>query len=77
LKIDSDEAIAIALKEPMLERLTILATELRLERAGGKGGGDEALPDLAGKAVGRTVESAGTAGGHWRGDSFGGGRQGA
>lgn len=44
LQIDSNEAIAIALKEPMLERLTILATELKLERAGGKGGGDEALP---------------------------------
>jgi hypothetical protein len=44
LKIDSDEAIAIALKEPMLERLTILASELRLERAGGRGGGDEGLP---------------------------------
>jgi hypothetical protein len=44
LQIDSDEAIAIALKEPLLERLTILATELRLERAGSKGRGDEALP---------------------------------
>jgi hypothetical protein len=44
LNIDSDEAIAIALKEPLLERLTIKATELRLEKAGGKGRGDETLP---------------------------------
>jgi hypothetical protein len=44
LKIDSDEAIAIALNEPVLGNLTILATELTLERAGGKGGGDETMP---------------------------------
>ncbi len=44
LKIDSNQAIEIATKEPLLERLTIKATELKLERAGSKGGGDEKLP---------------------------------
>src|SRR5437016_11647718 len=34
LKVDSDKAIQIALKEPLLEKLTIKATELRLVRAG-------------------------------------------
>ena len=32
LKINSDQAIATALKEPMLEKLTITATSLRLDR---------------------------------------------
>ena len=44
LKIDSDEAIAIAVKDPMLERMTIKASALKLERAGGRGGGDESMP---------------------------------
>jgi hypothetical protein len=44
LKVDSDQAIEIALKEPLLERLTIKATELKLEPAGDKGQGDERLP---------------------------------
>jgi hypothetical protein len=44
LKVDSDQAIEIALKEPLLDRLTIKATQLKLERAGGKGQGDERLP---------------------------------
>jgi hypothetical protein len=44
LKVDSDQAIEIALKEPLLDRLTIKATELKLERAGGRGQGDERLP---------------------------------
>jgi hypothetical protein len=44
LKVDSDQAIEIALKEPLLDRLTIRATELKLERAGDKGRGDERLP---------------------------------
>src|ERR1051326_2270483 len=34
MKIDSDRAIEIALKEPLLDKLTIKATELRLVRAG-------------------------------------------
>src|SRR6266702_8675789 len=34
LKVDSDKAIQIALKEPMLDKLTIKATELKLVRAG-------------------------------------------
>jgi len=34
LKIDSDKAIEIVLKEPMLDKLTIKATELKLVRAG-------------------------------------------
>jgi len=34
MKVDSDKAIQIALKEPMLDKLTIKATELRLVRAG-------------------------------------------
>jgi hypothetical protein len=44
LKVDSDRAIQIALAEPLLDKLTIKATELKLERAGGKGNGDESLP---------------------------------
>jgi hypothetical protein len=44
LKVDSDKAIEIALKEPLLNRLTIKATELKLERAGDHGRGDERLP---------------------------------
>jgi len=44
LKVDSDQAIEIALKEPLLSRLTIKATELRLEQGGDRGGGDERLP---------------------------------
>jgi hypothetical protein len=36
LKIDSDKAIAIALKEPLLERLTIKATQLWLELKDGE-----------------------------------------
>ena len=44
LKVDSDQAIEIALKEPLLSRLTIRATELKLERAGDRGMGDERLP---------------------------------
>jgi|SRR5437773_2514906 len=34
LKVDSDKAIQIALKEPLLDKLTIKATELKLVRAG-------------------------------------------
>lgn len=34
LKVDSDKAIAIATKEPILEKLTLKATELKLERMG-------------------------------------------
>src|SRR2546430_11885473 len=34
MKVDSDRAIQIALKEPLLEKLTVRATELRLVRAG-------------------------------------------
>ena len=34
MKVDSDKAIQIALKEPMLDKLTIKATELKLVRAG-------------------------------------------
>lgn len=33
LKIDSDEAIKIALKEPLLDHLKVVATQLKLERA--------------------------------------------
>jgi hypothetical protein len=44
LKVDSDQAIEIALKEPLLSRLTIKATELRLEKGGDRSGGDEKLP---------------------------------
>jgi hypothetical protein len=44
LKVDSNQAIEIALKEPLLNGLTIKATQLKLERAGGKGEGDENLP---------------------------------
>jgi len=32
--VDSDKAIQIALKEPLLDKLTIKATELKLVRAG-------------------------------------------
>jgi len=34
LKVDSDEAIKTALKEPLLQNLKILATQLKLERVG-------------------------------------------
>jgi hypothetical protein len=34
MKVDSDKAIQIALKEPLLDKLTIKATELKLVRAG-------------------------------------------
>ncbi len=44
LKTDSDEAIKIALKQPLLENLKITATQLKLERAQeallGEGGGE-------------------------------------
>jgi len=47
LKIDSDKAIKTALKEPLLEKLTITATQLKLEKAGqgvlGTGGVGEAV----------------------------------
>jgi hypothetical protein len=43
LKVDSEEAIKIAVKEPLLQNLKITATELKLEKAGegvlGPGGG--------------------------------------
>ncbi len=32
LKVDSDEAIKIAIKEPLLEKLTLTATQLKLDR---------------------------------------------
>lgn len=44
LKVDSDQAIELALKEPLLSRLTIKATELRLEQGGDRAGGDITLP---------------------------------
>ncbi len=44
LKVDSDRAIEIALKEPLLDRLTIKASELELDRAGDDGQGDDRLP---------------------------------
>ena len=34
LKIDSDEAVKIALKEPLLQNLKMTATQLKLEKAG-------------------------------------------
>src|SRR5437762_6652837 len=34
MKVDSDKAIQIALKEPLLDKLTVKATELKLVRAG-------------------------------------------
>ena len=47
LKIDSDQAIKIALKEPLLEKLTIVSTKLTLEKVGqgvlGTGGVGEAM----------------------------------
>ena len=47
MKIDSDKAIKAALKEPLLEKLTITATQLKLEKVGqgvlGTGGAGEAL----------------------------------
>ena len=35
LKVDSDEALEIARKDPLLERLTLKASEMKLERLGG------------------------------------------
>jgi hypothetical protein len=47
LKIDSDKAIQIAVKEPLLEKLTITSTQLKLEKVGqgvlGTGGVGEAM----------------------------------
>lgn len=44
LKIDSDDAVKIALKQPLLENLKMTATQLKLERAReailGEGGGE-------------------------------------
>lgn len=36
LKIDSDKALAIAQQEPMLEKLTLKSSQLKLERSGGE-----------------------------------------
>jgi hypothetical protein len=44
MKVDSDRALQIALKEPLLEKLTIKATKLVLDRAGDAGQGDKSLP---------------------------------
>jgi hypothetical protein len=44
MKVDSDRALEIALKQPLLERLTIKATKLVLDRAGDAGQGDKSLP---------------------------------
>ncbi len=44
MKVDSDRAIQIALKEPLLEKLTVKATQLKLEKAGDAGQGDKSLP---------------------------------
>src|SRR3954463_7236695 len=47
LKIDSDQAIKIAAKEPLLEKLNIVSTKLTLEKVGqgvlGTGGPGEAM----------------------------------
>src|SRR5436190_3254876 len=47
LKIDSDQAIKLAAKEPMLEKLNIVSTKLTLEKVGqgvlGTGGPGEAM----------------------------------
>jgi hypothetical protein len=44
MKVDSDRALQIALKQPLLEKLTIKATKLVLDRAGDAGQGDKSLP---------------------------------
>jgi len=44
MKIDSDRALQIALKQPLLEKLTVKATRLVLDRAGDAGLGDQSLP---------------------------------
>lgn len=44
MKVDSDRAAQIALKQPLLEKLTIKATRLVLDRAGDAGQGDKARP---------------------------------
>src|SRR5438874_9348655 len=47
MKIDSDKAIQTALKEPLLEKLKVTATQLKLEKVGqgvlGSGGAGEAM----------------------------------
>jgi len=47
LKVDSDKAIKIALQEPLLEKIKVTATELKLQRVGAgvleRGGGGEAV----------------------------------
>jgi hypothetical protein len=44
MRVDSDRAAQIALKQPLLEKLTIKATRLVLDRAGDAGLGDKSLP---------------------------------
>lgn len=44
LKIDSDKAIRIATAHPLLEKLAVKATKLKLDRAGRDGAGDKNLP---------------------------------
>jgi hypothetical protein len=44
MRVDSDRAVQIALKQPLLEKLTIKATRLVLDRAGAAGLGDKSLP---------------------------------
>jgi len=44
MRVDSDRAAQIALKQPLLEKLTIKATRLVLDRAGNAGLGDKSLP---------------------------------
>jgi len=44
MKVDSDRALQLALKQPLLEKLTIKATRLVLDRAGDAGQGDKSLP---------------------------------
>lgn len=44
MKVDSDRALQVALKQPLLEKLTIKATRLVLDRAGDAGQGDKSLP---------------------------------
>ena len=44
MKVDSDRALQIALKQPLLEKLTLKASKLVLDRAGNAGQGDNSLP---------------------------------
>jgi hypothetical protein len=68
MKIDSDKAIEIVKKEPLLDKLTLTATQLWLERRAWHSDG---YADLESAGVGGQIEKAYSYGGYWRYLHFG------